>query len=421
MELLSRTSTTPAHSRRPSSLFALGTAASPELERPFYPSPTQERAPSAVKDYSEQMAAASPANGLTTMGSGFGSGSVSPRTAAAPKTVTFELLVNEALQSRARLPLRVGIFPHDTTDSIVTTVKNFYGLYSGPAVSKGVSFEDDQGNTLIARYENFHDQMTVFVRVIEEVSPVPASFGHGFHSPSYGVQGYYNEGYPMQPSHHGHHISRPASRTSRVRSPSPNGGRGRRSTSAGTNPGASKKGRSRSAKNRAPGLQTNGDSRSDSVNGYSSGDGAPGSSSGKARDHLGNTEISVENIVEGGRRKRAKFESSVSASNEPFVLVRLWMLTRSISRNFLSLPRRRCRQLPRTRLCRRPVASSITATRCRLCTRGRTRSATPAPYSRRKAIHTPMPSPTCMPRPVLMLVATAEASDMLVATEWDPV
>lgn len=40
------------------------------------------------------------------------------------------------------------------------------------------------------------------------------------------------------------------------------------------------------------------------------------SSSRKAKgDQLASADISVENIVEGGRRKRAKFESSVSHSN----------------------------------------------------------------------------------------------------------
>ncbi|KAK0639027.1 hypothetical protein B0T16DRAFT_338838 [Cercophora newfieldiana] len=229
--------------------------------------------------------------------------SVSPRTGKEPKNLAFELLFNEALGSRARLPLRVNIFPHDTTDSIVTTVKNFYGLYTRQDVSMGVSFEDEEGNTLIARYENFHDKMTVYVRVFsEDISPVPTTYGHAFHSPPIGAQAFYAEGYSMQApaQQYGQHISRPTSRASRVRSPSPNSGRGRRSTSAGTN---SKKGRSRSAKNRGPGSQSD-------MNGYSSEDGAPGSASGRSKDHLGNTEISVENIVEGGRRKRAKFESS---------------------------------------------------------------------------------------------------------------
>jgi hypothetical protein len=49
------------------------------------------------------------------------------------------------------------------------------------------------------------------------------------------------------------------------------------------------------------------DSFNDAMGGYSSGDGATSST----KEQFGNTDISVENIVEGGRRKRAKFESSV--------------------------------------------------------------------------------------------------------------
>jgi hypothetical protein len=201
----------------------------------------------------------------------------------------------------------VSIYPHDTTDSIITTVKNFYGLYSGPGVSKGVSFENEKGNTLIARYENFSNNMTVYVRVIEE--PLGA---HGYHATPVAAQSYYSpDGYPPQaPQQPDHHTSRPTSRTSRLRSPSPNGGRGRRSTSTGLNPTGGKKVRSRSSKNRT---QLNGDGHGDSFNGYSSGDGAPGSASGRSKEQLGNTDISLENIVEGGRRTRAKFESSVSS------------------------------------------------------------------------------------------------------------
>ncbi|KAL2017583.1 hypothetical protein VTK56DRAFT_1956 [Thermocarpiscus australiensis] len=243
------------------------------------------------------MAATSP-NGAGPVPAGVHSGSVSPRTVTTPKTVQFVLVFQES-PYRARLPLRVSIYPHDTTDSIVTTVKNFYGLYSGPSVSKGVSFEDEEGNILIARYENFRNNMTVYVRVIEE--PL------GFNAAAAGAQGS-ADGYlfhPTQPVEH--HASRPTSRTSRLRSPSPNGGRGRRSASTGTNSAGGKKRRSRSSRNRS---QANGDGHSDALNGYSSGDGGPGSSSGRAKEHLGNTDISVENIVEGGRRKRAKFESS---------------------------------------------------------------------------------------------------------------
>ncbi|KAI2615951.1 hypothetical protein GGR54DRAFT_256639 [Hypoxylon sp. NC1633] len=240
------------------------------------------------------MASASPIETFPSASAGSHSGSASPRQPITPKHVQFELLFPDSPQYRARLPLRVQIYPHDDTESIISTVKNFYGLYHG---GKGVSFEDDRGNTLIARYENFSNNMVVYVRVIEESPPPAGAFGPSVFQPApieYGTQ-------PID-----HHISRPASRTSGKRSPSPNGGRGRRSASAGTNPTVVKKGRSRSTKNRG----ANYDNRSDSLNGYSSGDGASASVSSKAKEQIGNTDISVENIVEGGRRKRAKFESS---------------------------------------------------------------------------------------------------------------
>ena len=57
------------------------------------------------------------------------------------------------------------------------------------------------------------------------------------------------------------------------------------------------------------------DIHSDAMKGYSSSDGEGGSvtSSRKARsEQLASAEISLDNILEGNRRKRAKFESSVS-------------------------------------------------------------------------------------------------------------
>ncbi|KAG4441533.1 hypothetical protein IFR05_002990 [Cadophora sp. M221] len=250
--------------------------------------------------------------------------SMSPFGSPTPKSVAFELLFPESPQYRARLPMRVQIFPHDTTDSIVTTVKNFYGLYAGPGGAKGVSFEDDQGNTLIARYENLRNNMVVYVRVIEE--PVPASGTYGpasYHSGSPVLQQAYYPGdghhmpppQPAQALSYGQPLSRPTSRTSRKRSISPGGGqgRGRRSASASTNPPPMKKSRSRSGF-KSRGSSAHGsfaDNHSDGLTGYSSGDGAPGSVSSRTKsEHIGNTEISLDNIVEGGRRKRAKFESS---------------------------------------------------------------------------------------------------------------
>ncbi|KAL2140915.1 hypothetical protein VTI28DRAFT_3064 [Corynascus sepedonium] len=239
-------------------------------------------------------------NGAEPATAGLHSGSVSPRTViTAPKAVQFVLVLQHS-PYQARLPLRVSIYPHDSTDSIITTVKNFYGLYSGPGISKGVSFEDENGNTMIARYENFTNNMIVRVRVIDE------PLGPDFHAALGGTH-YNTNGYPAQGSQHLEtHVPRSTSRTPRMRSTSPNGGRGRRSTSRGGNPASGKKGRSRSSKNRT---QVNGDGLGDSFNGYSSSDGAAGTSS-RVKEQLGNTDISVENIVEGGRRKRTKFESS---------------------------------------------------------------------------------------------------------------
>lgn len=229
------------------------------------------------------------------MATAYGSNScnVSPRTTSTTpkaKVVTFVL-------HAARIPLRVAIYPHDATESIITTVKNFYGLnYEERA---GISFEDERGNTMIARYENFHDHQSVNVRIIENPRGLSPSFDNA-------------DGYPTD-QENSHYASRATMRTSRFRSPtSPNGGQGHRGTSTAI---AGKKGRSRSCKT------THGD-HGDLVNGYSSGDGASGSVLGKNKEPIGNTDISVENIVEGGRRKRAKlFQSSVGSSRLEFAVV----------------------------------------------------------------------------------------------------
>lgn len=230
------------------------------------------------------------------------------RQSAVPRSVKFEL-VEDSHQYRARIPMRVQIYPHDTTESIISTVKNFYGLYPTPTSCPGVSFEDEQGNTIIGRYENFRHNSVVYVRVRDgpPTPGPPASLTNGTGAPPYYTQDGYSVHGPQQQGH----MSRPGSRSSRRRSVSPGSVNGRRSASVST---TSKTVRPRSSKNRAAGSQTNGDSMNDSMNGYSSGDNAPGSSSGKPKEQIGSTEISLENIVEGNRRKRAKFESSVSCS-----------------------------------------------------------------------------------------------------------
>ena len=65
--------------------------------------------------------------------------------------------------------MRVMISRHDTTDSIITTVKNFYGLYD-----YGVSFEDKDGISIIATHDNFENDMTVYVRTIAQRNAAPS-------------------------------------------------------------------------------------------------------------------------------------------------------------------------------------------------------------------------------------------------------
>ncbi|KAI4119548.1 MAG: hypothetical protein LQ345_000545 [Seirophora villosa] len=236
-------------------------------------------------------------------------------TSPVPKNVAFELLF-DGPNTRARLPMRVQIFPHDTTDSIVTTVKNFYGLYDGAAA--GVSFEDERGNTLIARYENLMNDMTVYVRVIPDYSQ--ASFSHGragriSASPTGASRApHLDDPFHMPPPNLSQHtafdqpFSRPSSRVACKRDSSPRANDYGRSVSAPKHrPRSDVKSRDSSLPRDAEGPN------SDAGYAYSDSDGGAGSvnSSRKTRSELlASAEISVNNIVEGGRRKRAKFESS---------------------------------------------------------------------------------------------------------------
>ncbi|KAK2759139.1 hypothetical protein FQN54_003238 [Arachnomyces sp. PD_36] len=247
------------------------------------------------KDNVAALDAYSPNNGLQNPSPG------SP----SPKHVAFELLL-DGDSKRARIPMRVQIFPHDTTDSIVTTVKNFYGIYAS-----GVSFEDESGNTLIARYENLRNNMTVYVRVIP---------GHGYEGlgnsgvygnvpmdnykrPSLGEPFQMAAPQPAQILDYGQSPSRPMSRVARKRSNSPSG-RGRRSVSTQK--------ASRQNGNKSRGSSTHGSFHDDAM-AYSDSDGGHGSISGsrKARsEQFASSDISMENILQDGRRKRPKFDSS---------------------------------------------------------------------------------------------------------------
>ena len=216
--------------------------------------------------------------------------------------------------------MRVRIYPHDTTDSIVSTVRDFYGLYAGAA--QCISFEDGSGMTLIARYENFSNNMIVYVRVVSDYShsweqPPSQASSHAAVPISAQRTPHLDAGFEAAPSPSaqafasGQQSSRPPSRVSRKHSASPGTAGSRRSESA-------QKERARS------GINIRSDSFHANLDGYnadalkyhsSDDDGASVTSSRRARnEQLASAEISEKNIVEGGRRQaqRAKFESSVS-------------------------------------------------------------------------------------------------------------
>lgn len=226
-----------------------------------------------------------------------------------PKNVAFELLLDENSKVRARIPMRVQIYPHDTTDSIVTTVKNFYGIYDGTA--SGVSFEDEHGTTLIARYENLKNNMTVYVRVIP-IQPFGDHLYGGFPAerkrPSLGEPFQMVEGMPPAVDL----PSRPSSRLARKRSKSPSN-RSLRSASQ------HKQGSRSGIKSRGSSIHAG---HPDEDLGMSDSD---SSFTRKSRgDTFASSEISMENILQDGRRKRPKFDSSVSVI--PYTPVSLFLV-----------------------------------------------------------------------------------------------
>ena len=164
-------------------------------------------------------------------------------------------------------------------------MKNFYGLYEG----SGVAFQDSEGATIIPRYENLTDDTTVPVRVTKEVtesvpptpsvSSLPQTWGSNNMPPPW-----------RNLTQHAYGAVSAAASPQRGISPIVAGDRRRSVPDAGRGPADIY------------------DAASDSDGGNMS-----VSSSKKAKsDNVTTAEISVENIVEGGRRQRAKFESSVS-------------------------------------------------------------------------------------------------------------
>lgn len=209
--------------------------------------------------------------------------------------VVFQLIDPKDPRIQARLPMRVMIQPHDTTESIITTVKNFYGLYE-----YGVSFENKDGIGIIAAFDNFENDMTVYVRT---VAPPPSIVADQRDSAS--PKKLLGAAFEMRPPSHSlnHSPSRTAHRSAGARSVSPQSDIGRRSLSAAPS------GKPRPIRTKSKDNSVVGD-----ADGYSSGDNENASVTSSRRSKVEEikAEITVDNIVEGGRRKRA-FESSVSA------------------------------------------------------------------------------------------------------------
>ncbi|KAK5118925.1 hypothetical protein LTR62_000136 [Meristemomyces frigidus] len=229
-------------------------------------------------------------HGGATFGAGHSRGSPNKKE---QKHVVFQLIDPEDPRIQARLPMRVMISPHDPTDSIITTVKNFYGLYE-----YGVSFENREGISIIAAYENFEPDMIVYVRTVPQPANVHTEHGRDVTSPKKPTLG---APFEMRPPHlNGHSPSRSAARSNGVRSTSPHPQMGKRSGSAAP-----------SNKPRLPRTKSTENSVLGDADGYSSGenDGGSVTSSRRSKTEQVNAEISVNNIVEGGRRNRA-FESS---------------------------------------------------------------------------------------------------------------
>ena len=200
-----------------------------------------------------------------------------------PKPVKF-------IYSHARLPLRVHIKKHDTTDSIITIVKTFFGIHG----NVGVSFENDGGYNIIPKYENVNADTDIQVRLTQELQPLAQAnvqYHNEMTSPAKSLSSA-----PWMAVPPSVHTSRPASRNTRGDiSPDP------------------------SRKQRGISIKGHKYSRTYDADGLSDSDAGSVSVTSSRRDVLVSADISVENIVEGNRRKGAKFESSVCARSKMFI------------------------------------------------------------------------------------------------------
>lgn len=222
----------------------------------------------------------------------------------AAKSVCFELLLDDRSKTRARIPLRVLVNTHDTTESIITTVKSFYGIYDG----NPVSFEDAAGNTLIASYDNFNHDTTVYVRSVAGQAQPPQPVANIQDSPRKPSLG---DPFSMLPPHMREHSRSPSRRSSSrnfsKRSVSPSRDRGRRSNSQ------QQRGSHADSRNSSAHGSYRDNDFSDSDTGQSSISGSK-----KARsEQFASSEISAANVLQDGRRGGPIFDSSVWQYRRP--------------------------------------------------------------------------------------------------------
>ena len=275
---------------------------------------------------------------------GHNAGTMSPA-----KSIAFELLLDGGSKTRARIPLRVVLNTHDSTESIVTTVKNFYGIYDG----HGVSFEDAWGNTLIASFENLRANSTVYVRIVAGLQLSSTMHTNGTHGIENGPEPRrrpsLGEPFQMLPPHmreQSHSPSRPSSRLARKRSISPTQGRGRRSASQ-------QKGASNTTISR--GSSTNGSYHDD--NGYSDSEAGRSSISGSKRarsEQFASSDISTANVLLDGRRGQPIFDSSVCRNTSPC----FYLLTLSTDTSIVPSSASACNSLSVLNLSSAPFSAS---------------------------------------------------------------
>ncbi|KAI5306299.1 hypothetical protein KEM56_001513 [Ascosphaera pollenicola] len=208
-----------------------------------------------------------------------------------------------------RKPLCVGIHPHDSTESIVTTVKEYYGIHDG------VSFENKNGETLIMKYENLDLEMTVYVRVIPGTGGGERERGQS-QGQGQGQRGYtapvvspfpYTTNIPQRaatasarPTLGEPFKQLPRTSTSPLRSSSRSSTR-RRSTATARS--------SRSVKTRGSSAQHD-EYYDDQSESESDGSASPTSSRRPRMEQMPSSDISKDNILQDSRRKKPKFESS---------------------------------------------------------------------------------------------------------------